>query len=167
MGLFSKKTTVEELRGYKKITINGMRFVIKRINPLLDFHSDQMPQIFTDFVSARPSALPSITPESIKKYQEDMYAVIRAGVIEPVLSKEGITPEDLFRDMEVGVKLYQSILEHSMNRFKGLRKLFFSIRSKYNSYIEWRKLTGHYQAAFYAQVGNSQPLSNNSLTPLS
>jgi len=167
MGLFSKKTTVEELRGYKKITINGMRFTIKRINPLLDFHSDQMPQIFTDFVSARPSALPTMTPETIKKYQEDMYAIIRAGVVDPVLSKEGITTEDLFRDMEIGTKLYQAILEHSMNRFKGLKKLFFSIKSKYSSYIVWRKLTGHYQATFYKQMNSSQFLKDNSLTPSS
>jgi hypothetical protein len=164
MGFFSKKTTVEELRGYKKITINGMRFTIKKINPLLDFHSDQMPQIFTDFVSARPSALPTMTPETIKKYQEDMYSIIRAGLVDPVLSKEGITAEDLFRDMEVGSKLYQEILEHSMNRFKGLKKLFFSIKSKYNSYITWRKLIGNYQVMLYMHQKNFQHLNNNSST---
>ena len=137
---------VSRLRGYKKITIEGMRFTIKKINPFLDFQSDRIPTIFTDFISARKVEPAPLDSAALKKHQEDMYAIIKAGVVEPDLGSNGITVEDLFRDMDLGVKLYLTILDHSLNRFRGLKKLFFSIKTKYSLYIKWQKLSKHYQA---------------------
>ena len=45
---FNKKSTVEQLLGYKKIKINGMWFTIKRINPRVDFKADEIPMYFTN-----------------------------------------------------------------------------------------------------------------------
>jgi hypothetical protein len=132
---FKKQPTVEDLRGYKKITINGMRFTIKRVNPLLDFHSDRMPQIFSDYESVREKPLPTSASEALKKVQGDMYDIILAGVVDPKMVPNGkdggFTPEDMFRDPTLGVKLYHVIIEHSLNKFKGLSKVFFSIGIKY------------------------------------
>lgn len=151
-----KKSLIEQLRGYKKITVGGMRFTIKRINPLLDFTSQTMPQIFTDFKSIKDA--PTLNDPTIqKKIQEDMYAVIQAGVVEPSLVKEDIKVEDLFRDPDIGVNLYREILEHSFNKFKGLKKVFFSITTKYKSYIAYRKLTGHYRATLFSRVNAFRP----------
>lgn len=147
-----KESLAEKLRGHKQIKIQGMRFTIRRLNPLLDFPSDKIPQIFTDFVSVKDK--PILDP---KKIQEDMYSIIQAGVVEPRLSQEGITPEDLFRDPEIGTGLYREIIEHSLNRFKGLKKLFFSIKARYRFYIAWRKLSGHYQAVLLSKM--SKPVS--------
>lgn len=149
---FKKQPTLEDLRGYKKITVGGMRFTIKRINPLLDFTSDNIPQIFTDFKSIRDKPSLENNPTLLKKLQEDMYAVIQAGVVEPSLEKGSIEVDDLFRDAEIGIGLYQAILEHAFNNFKGLKKLFFSIKTRYKSYITWRKLSGHYRTEFYSRM---------------
>ena len=133
--MFQQKTAKEILLKLKKIKVNGMLFTIKAINPLLDFSADKIPQIFTDFISIRKSDPHIISPEYIKKMQQDMHATIYAGVVEPKLSQNGskdgnITPEDLFRDPSMGVKLYHEIVNHSLNKFRGLNKLFFSIGIK-------------------------------------
>lgn len=129
---FKPNLSVEKLRGYRKIVINGMAFTIRKLNPLIDFRSDQIPQIFTDYESAR-ARIPD-TPQTAKKAQEDMYAVIHAGVVSPDLvpegKKDGLNPSDLFRDPTMGLKLYYEIIYHSLNHFKGFKRLFFWIGIK-------------------------------------
>lgn len=131
---FKKKDLKEKLLNLKNIKINGMAFTIKAISPLLDFPSDKMPQIFTDFVSARKVDPATVTVERVKKIQQDMYSTIAAGVVDPVIKPSGtkneLTPEDLFRDPSMGVKLYYAIMNHSLNKFSGLNHLFFSIGIK-------------------------------------
>jgi len=130
----TKKATEERLRGIKKLTVNGMRFKIRKVNPLLDFHSDNIPTIFTDLHYKRLPDIKKTSMEDFKRTQKDMYATIFAGVVEPELvpvgAKGGITPEDLFREPSLGIKLYYEILEHSLNKFRGLTKVFFSIGLK-------------------------------------
>jgi len=131
MGLFwrEKDPRAAFLR-LKRLKINGMEFTIKAVNPLVDFAANNIPQIFTDWASAR-KVDPAKTPETpdLKKIQESMYAVIKAGLDRPKLFRkpdEGLVVEDLFRDPMIGIKLYYAILEHSLNRFRGLNKVFFS-----------------------------------------
>lgn len=135
----------------KRLKICGMRFTIKRINPLIDFPVDRIPQIFTDYMSRRKGEVPP-TASDLAKMQQETYAVIEAAVIEPILvpigqgeahgRENGITVEDLFRDPEIGFKLYSEIINHSLLRFRGLKGLFFSIKAKYLAYIQWRKSLG-------------------------
>lgn len=132
---FKRRDPYEQLKGLKKIKIRGMGFTIKKLNPFLDFTTETMPQIFTDFASVK-KPLPENNPAVTKKYQEDMYSIIKAGVVEPPLTKDGISVEDLFRDPSIGIRLYQEILNHSLNQFRGLKKLFFSIRIKL-IYLTW------------------------------
>lgn len=143
---FNKKSQLEKLRGYKTLKINGMRFKIRRINPFVDFPLDQMPTIFTDFVSRHESNTDQVM---IQKVQKDMQIIISKAVLEPILvpigkddkrgKEDGITTEDFFRDPDLGYKLYNAIMQHSLNRFSGLKGLFFSIRARYLSYMKWRK----------------------------
>ena len=129
-----KQPTVEDLRGYKMITVNGMRFTIKKLNPVLDFPTDKIPQIFTDYQTVKDAPRPPSTLEAVKKSQTEMYDTIQAGVVDPKIvpvGKEGgFTPEDLFRDPTMGLKLYYAIIENSLNQFTGINKLFFSIGIK-------------------------------------
>lgn len=140
-----------------------MNFTIKRLNPLIDFTSDNMPQIFTDILSARredPNR--QRTTVELIKMHTDMYAIIEAGVIEPEMvpigsgdkrgKEDGITAEDLFRDPDIGYKLYMAILDHSLNRFKGIKKLFFSIRTKYLQYTIQRKIMAQLQSESSTQT---------------
>lgn len=153
----------ERLQDLKKIKAGGMRFTIRRINPLLDFTSDKMPQIFTEVLSVRkedPNR--TRTNAELLKMQEDMYSIIEAGVVEPQLvpigvgekrGKEGgITVEDLFRDPAIGYDLYMKILDHSLNRFKGIKKLFFSIRTKYLHFTVQRKIMEQLQSDSSSQM---------------
>ena len=146
---FSRSITKNELAEVKTIHINSFKFKIRKINPILDFSQDKMPQIFTDFISRRQRKEEN-TFETSKRNQMDMYAMIEAGLVDPALVKvglgdlrgkeEGLTIEDLFRDSELGIKLYFEILTHSLNRFKGLKGVFFSIRLKRNLLMSWRNV---------------------------
>ena len=73
---FDHKAEKWRLAGYKRIKVNGQIFTIRKINPLLDFKSDSMPQIFTSFISRR-KVEPHTDPA---KAQADMMNVIEAGL---------------------------------------------------------------------------------------
>ena len=110
-----------------------MEFTIKPVNPLLDFPTDKIPQIFTNWQTARKIDPKAPEIPDLKRMQEDMYSIVSAGLESPKLSRkssDGIIVEDLFRDPAIGVKLYYAILEHSLNKFRGLRRVFFSIGIK-------------------------------------
>lgn len=154
---FNRRAVKDEMRGTKKVRVNGFGFTIRKINPLLDFSVDKMPQIFTDFHSRRQrKEADQDAAAQARKAQADMYSIIEAGLVEPQLVKvgagedrgkeDGITVEDLFRDGDTGPKLYFEILAHSLNRFRGLRGAFFSIRLRYQLLTSWRNVTAQGQA---------------------
>jgi hypothetical protein len=78
-----------------------------------------------------------------------MKLVVNAGIIDPPLvpvgkgenyrKENGITVDDLFVDIELGTTLYLEIVAHALNKFSGLRGLFFSIRIRHMLRTEWRK----------------------------
>jgi hypothetical protein len=127
----------EKLQGHKVVKVCGSKFVIRRINPIMDFPADKMPQIFTSFKSERKT---DKTPYSATTILEQMIRVIEAGVVSPELvpvgkadkrgKEDGITAEDLFRDEETGVKLFQEIMLHSLNHYRGLKGVFFSLKNR-------------------------------------
>ena len=137
--MFNKKITKKRLQQHKTVKIDGMKFVIKKINPLLDFPADRMPQIFTSFVSKRKvNPEQQLNEHSLRRSQEDVKLTIAAALIEPKLGDE-ITVEDIMTDATLTLKLYTEILVHSMNMFKGWKGLFFSAkirRSLYSGYQE-------------------------------
>lgn len=152
-GLFKKPDSVryrDKIRAYKKVTISGMSFVIRKLNPILDFQADQIPQIFSGHLSRRPTD-PNQTPnsEEIKRLQNDMKATILAGVVEPKFvpvgigdkrgKEDGITVEDVFRDPFLGYRLYFEIVAHSLNIFSGIKGVFFSIRIRLALWIQWQR----------------------------
>ena len=147
MWAFTRAATPEGIRGHKRVTVNGMRFVIRKLNPLIDFPEDKMPQIFTSYVSRRPGAdAPVEGPEASRKARESMYAVIRAGTVVPKIVQEeakddGVKASDLFRDPLLGPKLYIEIVAHSLNVFKGVKGLFFFHRIKLSLWMQWQKGT--------------------------
>jgi len=139
-----------KIQGWKRIVINGMSFVIRKINPLIDLPSDKIPQIFTEFQSRRPVDPNKIpTQQEIIRIQNDMKIIICAGVVSPHLVKteegdkhgkeDGLTVEDLFRDPSMGYKLYLEIFSHSLNVFRGLKGVFFSIRLRLLLLMRWRR----------------------------
>lgn len=131
----------KNLLGLKRIKINGMRFTIRRVNAMMDFPAEKVPQLFTEIQSARkPDPTKPPTAEQVRAMRDVMLNYIEAGVIEPRLvpvgagdkngKEDGITAEDLCRHEDMGMKLYWEILSHSLNTFKGIKGVFFSIKQR-------------------------------------
>jgi len=128
--LFSRKPTRARLRRYKTVRISGFKFVIRKLNPLIDFPDDKMPQIFTSFISRRKvDPEKQINEAALRKTYQDMKNVIEAGLVYPELS-ENLTIDDIMADYVLALKLYTEIVVHSLNMFRGLKGLFFSLKTK-------------------------------------
>lgn len=146
---FAYKPTKEDLLGLKKISVHGASFVIKKLNPLLDFPPEKMPQIFSTFMSRRQKKEQENLEATARRNLEDMYSIVEAGVVSPELVKigkgdsrgkeDGITVEDLFRSGDLGQQLYFEILAHSLNRFRGLKGIFFTRSIRRQLYTAWQK----------------------------
>lgn len=128
---FSKKVSRAALEGHKTVTIHGHKFVIRKVNPLLDFTDESMPQIFSAYITRRKEAEPR--GGSLARIKRDVAVMLEAGLVEPKLvkdPKEGITVLDLMRDEETCSKLYVEIVAHTLNRFRGLKGVFFSQQTR-------------------------------------
>jgi len=174
----STSSKKKRLLGLKTITINGMKFVIKRVNPLMDFPSDKVPQLFTDSPGLKSIDLSkSFTPLQVENIRQTVLAYIQAGVVEPRLvpigkgdirgKEAGITSEDLFRDPSMGLKLYFEILDNSLNVFSGLKGLFFSIKRKLWLSISLRLGMGASQLKWWQATVSPPPSSVKSSISLS
>jgi len=136
------------LHRHTRVTIKGVTFTIRQINPLLDFPSDKIPSLFTDFQSKRGTPPPpqDNAKQTIEKMTEDMRLVIQAGLVAPRLGDTAgggsLTMDDLFRDLDVAVQLYYAIWDHSTRRLRGLKGLFFSIVVKLLPSILWLRSMG-------------------------
>lgn len=141
---FSKAATKERLQKWKTVKINGWTFTIRRLNPLLDFPGDQMPQIFSESVQSRRPMPARVLPNDEARALDDMRLFIVKGVVKPSIGlkddgKSDFTADDLFRDGDTAVKLYVEILAHSLNVFRGLKGLFFWAKTKRSLFTVLRK----------------------------
>lgn len=149
------QVTKYKLLGIKTVKLSGWKFKIKRLNPLIDFEPDKMPQIFTSFQSQRKVDDSKWPEERQRKVESDIKEIVKAGVVEPLLVKVangdgkgregGITVNDLFRDPDLGYRLYVEIMAHSLNYFKGLKGLFFYLKIKQLLLMPWQKDTENYR----------------------
>jgi hypothetical protein len=145
---FSKAATKENLQEWKRVRVNGWTFTIRRLNPLLDFPGDKMPQIFT---AMAPSRKPGVDkpvqagPEKADKGLDELRLVLSKGVVSPKIGiKEGegtLSADDLIRDEDTAGKLYIEIMAHSMKTFRGLKGFFLWARIRRSLYTAWAKST--------------------------
>ena len=152
--------TKADLQGHKTIKISGSRYVIRKINPLLDFDVDNMPQIFSYHLLYRGKT-PPMNDQQKKKTQDDMKMIVQAGLISPHLvsmgkgdlrgKEDGITVDDLFRDLDMGLRLYVEIMSHSLSVFKGSKGVFFSIKQKLLLFIGWPKFIQDLRSKYFTQ----------------
>jgi len=111
-----------KLKHQKKIKICGIKFVIQKINPIDLLDKDQnlkIPDIFkySDRVSLAEHMQKFGSPE-FKRATQEMKPIIQAGLYSPKLDGQPYEYDDLFRDIEIGVKLYEKIIIHSLAKFK-------------------------------------------------
>ena len=130
---FSRKPTAEVLRGHKKVRIGGFGFTIRKLNPLLDFPPDRMPQVFAASYRENPGKPKKPVENEARRMVDDMMATIEAGVVEPKLTPlkakntppNSITAKDIIYQQDVGARLYVEIVAHSLNRYRGFRGAVF------------------------------------------
>ena len=122
----------------------GQRFTIRRLSPLVDFGVDRMPQVFTD--TTRGQKLDLAIPAVQKRVREGMHEVLLAGVVDPPLkpngAKDALTPEDVFRDVDVGTRLYMLILEHSLFKLRPYQVPFFLAVKMLMRFTYWLRSMG-------------------------
>ena len=124
--------------------MNGWSFTIRKLNPLLDFPGDRMPQIFSEGSVSRKPAPEKPVPGTEQKMLEDFKLVISKGVVSPVigLKEDGkciVTADDIIRDGDTAPKLYLEIIGHSLEMFKGIKGLFFWAKTRHSLSIGWQK----------------------------
>lgn len=144
---FSKAAKKADLQGWRTVRINGWKFTIRRLNPILDFPPDRMPKLFGEFVSVRRPVLGSVVQMDEKQSMEDLKLTIAKGTVSPAIGltdkdKADFTADDLLRDGDTAVKLYIEIMTHSLNMLRGLRGVFFCLRIRHLLYTALRKNTG-------------------------
>ena len=143
----------DDFNGIKTVWVNGHKFKIRKVNPFLDFEADTMPQIFSFYIKRRKPAEPAdLSFEQIVKSLTDMKRMVSAGVVWPKLCPEILTIDDIFRWGDTGPKLYLEIIAHSLNQFRGLRGVFFSIKTRLWLYMQWRKATAKLQSIYSFQT---------------
>jgi hypothetical protein len=163
---FKKRLDKQSLQDLKTVKVGGFTFVIRKVNPLIHFAFDKIPQIFTAYSTKRKPESDFTNPSVLAKAYEDMKAVVIAGLVKPDIiavgkgelkgKEAGITVDDIFIDEEVGVKLYLEIIAHSLNKFKGIKGLFFSIKIRRLLFTEWQKPSASYPAKSPSQTGSIQ-----------
>lgn len=150
MGLFNREPSKAKLRQYKRIKVGGMKYTIQKINPVLDFPVNKMPQIFTDFQSKRKTDKVVMNEAVLRRNYEDMKSIILAGVVKPDLAD---TIDDIMSDFTIALSLYIEVLTHSLNCFRGLKGLFFSTKIRRSMYISYQKnLTNSHQNMYSGMV---------------
>ena len=152
----------EKLQGHKTVKVFGARYVIRKINPLLDFSYDTMPQIFSSHISKRPVVDTTPHIAQLQKALKEMKLIVQTALVDPVLipvgkgekyrKEDGITVDDMFVDAELGSRLYLEIIAHSLNRFKGIKGFFFTMRIRHSLLTEWRKSMDKDPLTFYSQT---------------
>lgn len=138
--LFKPRSLRDEFQGVKTLRVNGRKFKIRRVNPLLDFTSENVPQIFSAHQNKRPvDPNRKMTHLELTKAIADMKRIVEKGVVEPRLCKELLTVDDIFRFGDTGPKLYTEILNHSLYQFSGIKGVFFSIVTRLSLSMYWRR----------------------------
>ena len=118
----------------KRVRIAGVRFRIKKINPInfLD-GSKVMRQVFDTYKAAGPLGVDESSHKKIKEHYTD---VILSGVGAPKIARKkdeaGFYVEDLFNDWELVEGLYLAIMEFTYGKKKMRAALKQSALQKKN-----------------------------------
>jgi hypothetical protein len=124
--LFVGRPLSDALRTDKKIKIRGVRFVIKKLDPLAVLES---PGILTktfhvkEFATSKDDVtLSGSEGANVRAYKKHLKDVFLAAVISPRLvqkeSAGGVLVDELFNDWALTSELYLAIMEHTYGKKK-------------------------------------------------
>jgi hypothetical protein len=127
-GFLFGRSLKSALNTQKKITIRGVRFVIKKLDPM---DALEAPGVMRKHFDVKE--LPKNTEEvklsgsgigisHVKVYRKHLREVFLASVVKPKLtlaeSSEGVCVDDLVADWVLASELYLAIMEHSFGKKK-------------------------------------------------
>lgn len=121
---FPERSLEERLNPPKTVKVCGMKFKIRKINPLDYINgSNAIQQSYATYEASRQkNAEIKITDADIKKMKSHYSDVILAGVIHPKLSRkdggEGLFIDKLFTDWGLVEGLYEEIMTHTYGKKK-------------------------------------------------
>ena len=111
--------TLDDVFAPKKISVMGVIFKIKKIDPLSYLDGSQ---VLLSTYSTYKSGNKEDSETSMKKIRKHQIDVIMAGVVEPKLSRqddgEGIFVDKLFTDQGLVNELYTRIIEYTYGQKK-------------------------------------------------
>lgn len=127
-GFLFGRSLKDALNTQKKIKVRGVRFVIKKLDPLdalespgvlkKSFDVKELPKSKDEIQMSGPGASAS----NIKVYKKHLRDVFMASVIKPNLtlaeSNDGVCVDDLVNDWALSSELYLAIMEHSFGKKK-------------------------------------------------
>jgi hypothetical protein len=119
---FWNKSLESALNETRLISVNGVRFRIKKIDPFSYMDGSQaVAQIFQTYEQKKEISEPNM--ERVRSHYRDVFL---AGVVEPKLKRkadgEGVLVDNLFTDWELANKLYAEVIGYTY----GKKKMYFS-----------------------------------------
>lgn len=118
---FKRKTLESVVCQEKKVTVCGIKFKIRKINPIDYFNGSKSVIQFYDTYK-QPDVNDPGFANNLSKVKDHFADVILAGVVEPKLSRkkgeDGIPIENLFTDWGLAGDLYGAIMEYTYGKKK-------------------------------------------------
>ena len=120
--LLSKRKLNDVLNQTKKLKIEGVIFVIRKINPI-DYINGSKVMVKTFDEYSKSIESDSLSESQLKKIKQHFVDVFMAGVVKPKLSRkencgEDIYVHDLFKSQEITDRLYQEIMYFTYGKKK-------------------------------------------------
>lgn len=127
MWFFKKKETTlgDHLRGSKQIILKGIRFEIRKLNPMDYLEGGKvMQEVYATYKTDEEKKIDAKMVKNIEKIKAHMRDVIMAGVVRPELVRKpednpvAVCVDEIFADWELAQLLVAEILNHTYGRKK-------------------------------------------------
>lgn len=121
-GLFKKKSFEEQINKTKVVKLGGMRFVIKRIDPIEHLRGINVLKKVYEVYQTRDKSVDVVenAEEMLKKIRASCKDLLLAGVVEPELvakPEQGKICVDLIlQDLSIAQGLAQSIIQYTYKK---------------------------------------------------
>ena len=134
-GWFKRKKDINShLHGYRKVTVKGIDFVIKKIRPIDHMSGNKvLLQFFDTYKTKKEMTVADVDESSLRRVRDHMADVLLCGVVSPKLKRketdEGVLlVEDLFIDWDLAQELYGEIYNYTLGK-KKVKQLSRSLQT--------------------------------------
>jgi hypothetical protein len=116
---FRRKSLDEVVNAKKSVTINGVLFILKKIDPLHHMKGLKVMRSTFDLYRLKGGSQ-ELSDGEAKKIREHYRDVFLSGVVRPKLSREdgedSVFVDEIFLDQDMTEKLYMEIMYHTYGK---------------------------------------------------